>query len=203
MFPLRSFLLGLMSQQLFSVAAFGQATDDRNFHFQMPVGVQYVSSSSWKPYQVNYGAGLSMMHRLHHGTWWFDWGLTAALAPQKDTSPQSSGGGNLSQPSATGSELVSFYTGLGQQRRYGKALVQVAAGASYLYSGFAPLDVRVPDQKRNSLGAYLRLGAQFWLSSSFLLGPYAGLQIYSVSRQDNIGRNPTNVSVGLLLGPGR
>jgi hypothetical protein len=93
--------------------AFSQVQEEGSFHFQMPVGI-HIMNSSFRPYTINYMAGLSMMHKLNGSKLSFDWGFTAALCPAKDNTEDGQGG-NLYQPPNTGSEIVTIYAGLGRK----------------------------------------------------------------------------------------
>src|SRR6476620_11267550 len=129
----------LLLQVIFLVIVsntYSQVQEEGSFHFQMPVGI-HIMNSSFRPYTVNYMAGLSMMHKLNGSKLSFDWGFTAAISPARDKSEDVQGG-NLYLPPNTGSEIVTVYAGLGQRILSGRNRFQYAVGASFIYTGFTP-----------------------------------------------------------------
>ena len=179
--------------------AYAQEQLEPSFHFQMPVGI-HIMNSSFRPYTVNYMAGLSMMHKLNGSNLCFDWGFTAAISPAKDKYEDGQGG-NLFQPPNTGSEIVTLYAGLGQRRLYGSNRLQYAAGVSFIYTGFTPYYNPAPMIKRNTIGGYIRCGFQHKFSDYFSLGPFIAYSIYPAGTRRGIRLNPSNLSIGILLGP--
>jgi hypothetical protein len=179
--------------------AFSQVQEEGSFHFQMPVGI-HIMNSSFRPYTINYMAGLSMMHKLNGSKLSFDWGFTAALCPAKDNTEDGQGG-NLYQPPNTGSEIVTIYAGLGRKELSGRNRLEYAAGASFIYTGFTPWYTPGPMIKRNTVGGYIRGGFQHKFSDYFSLGPFIAYSIYPAGTRRNIKLNPSNFSIGIILGP--
>jgi hypothetical protein len=179
--------------------AISQVQEEGSFHFQMPVGI-HIMNSSFRPYTVNYMAGLSMMHKLNGSKLSFDWGFTAALCPAKDYTEDGQGG-NLYQPPNTGSEIVTLYAGLGQKKLIGSNRYEYAAGASFIYTGFTPWYTPGPMIKRNTVGGYIRCGFQHKFSDYFSLGPFMAYSLYPSGTRRNIKLDPSNFSIGIILGP--
>jgi len=192
----------LLLQVIFLVIVsntYSQVQEEGSFHFQMPVGI-HIMNSSFRPYTVNYLAGLSMMHKLNGSNLSFDGGFTAAICPAKTKSEDSPGSNLFEQPN-TGCEIVTIYAGLGQKKLLGRNRFQYAAGASFIYTGFTPWYIPGAMIKRNTVGGYIRCGMQHKFSNYFSLGPFLAYSIYPSGTRRNIKLNPSNFSIGLLIGP--
>jgi len=179
--------------------AYTQEQQEPSFHFQMPVGI-HIMNSTFRPYTVNYMAGLSMMHKLNGSNLCFDWGFTAAISPARDKNEDGQGG-NVFQPPNTGSEIVTVYAGLGQRKLSGSNRLQYAAGVSFIYTGFTPYYIPASMIKRNTVGGYIRCGFQHKFSEYFSLGPFLTYSIYPAGTRRGVRLNPSNLSIGILLGP--
>jgi hypothetical protein len=55
--------------------------------------------------------------------------------------------------------------------------------------------------KRNTVGGYIRCGFQHKFSDYFSLGPFIAYSIYPAGTRRNIKLNPSNFSIGIILGP--
>lgn len=179
--------------------AFSQVQEEGSFHFQFPLGI-HIMNSSFRPYTINYMAGLSMMHKLNGSKLSIDWGFTAALSPAKDITEDGQGG-NLYQAPNSGCEIVTIYAGIGQKKLMGNNRLEYAAGSSFIYTGFTPWYTPGPMIKRNTIGGYIRCGFQHKFSEYFSLGPFMAYSIYSAGTRRNIKLNPSNFSIGIILGP--
>lgn len=149
---------------LFITTATAQPTvsDTSRFYFGIPIGLTYITNSSWSPYQLNYTVGMSFIHRLRHTKLSFDWGMSVSIRPEKDTVKSQGGGGNLAAGVNTGSELASLYVGIVRRYVDGQVgLSQYAIGITGLYAGFTPFRSVAGRQGRTYLGLYARGGYSF------------------------------------------